>query len=1065
MSMGNRGRLLLLAAVLASGIRGAAAQVSTAQLSGTVHDSGGAVIAKATVTLVDTATNRSYTTSTSDSGFFAETSISPGGYTLTVEANGFSKSVQTGIVLSVGQNATLDVELRVAAAKQDVVVTTEAPPLDTSRTEVSQVISTSQIQSLPISGRLFTDFALLTPGVATGRTSLQSTFTETEVTRISFGGQRDSSNEITIDGADNINTVTGSQRATPSQEAVAEFRVVNSSFGAETGRALGGLVDIVTKSGTNDVHGSVYDYFQNNATNARSILQPAPDAYLLRQNQFGATFGGPIKKNKTFLFSNYEGQRRAESPTYPVTLLSDFALFNAAKAALNIAPENLNILKTGDSDNGFIKVDHEFNQRNRLAVRYNIYDSRSLNVLVGNTLDGGGVAAPSGGHNAFIRDQSLVAVFNSVLNPSLVNTFLGQYARRHYTFPGVTGQPTLDIPNTLQFGHNFGVFDQINESRLEFGDTLAWVKGSHVAKFGVDTNYLNDFVLSPGFTPMRIVLPGVNCLVEFADYVNPAANVQQSAADGPCPVPNSLHGVPIVFWGAPIGTGPLTPGYLPPPINTDWSSAYVPSLQSDFNDPLNHSYFGFFAQDQWHITPTLNLTYGLRYDFETGLSTQINPDYRGFQPRVGLAYSLNKKTTVRAGFGLFDDRYNLTFIFTTRLQRPVVIPNATLPGVQYNSDNLPFSLNQLTPGPPLPNGQTILPADAASTLVRTGQVPPSFLTGPQGTTVPGSADLVDHNSRIPYSEQGNLAIDRELGKGFVLDLAYLFVAGHKLLRPQNLNVCAPGGVSNAATNCPAAGPTPPDWPVGKDTFSGPLYTNAGLLYLTDNTGNTAYNGVTVQIVGDIAPYFRVNANYTFSKTFDNGTFATFVSTPQDQYKRYLERALSNQDVRHRFIGNFTASAPQESIVRNFEFSGIVNLQSGRPFTEFVGFDANGDTNPVTDRVGNARRNTYTGDNLLTADLRLQRTFKVKFGQLALAVDAFNAFNRPNVDEVTSVYGTYNYCGGAIPQHYKDAVSRSIQQGTSGACPAGGPPTPNPLFGTPRTVFNPRQMQFSAKFFF
>ncbi|NYF91553.1 TonB-dependent receptor [Tunturiibacter empetritectus] len=1055
----------LLLAVMAWGTRGAIAQVGTAQLNGTVHDAGGAVIPKATVTLRDVATNRAYTTSTNDSGFYAQTSVSPGSYSLMVEANGFSKSIQNGIVLSVGQIASIDVGLTVAAAKQDVVVTTETLPLDTSRTEVSQVITTSQIQSLPISGRLFTDFALLTPGVATGRSSLQSTFTETEVTRISFGGQRDFSNEITIDGADNINTVTGSQRATPSQEAVAEFRVVNSSFGTETGRALGGLVDIVTKSGTNDLHGSVYDYFQNNATNARSILQPAPEADTLRQNQFGATLGGPIRKDKTFFFSNYEGQRRGESPTYPVTLLNDFALFNAAKSALNIAPETLNVLKTADSDNGFIKVDHELNKSNRLAVRYNIYDSRSLNLLVGDTLDGGGIAAPSGGHNAFIRDQSLVGVFNSVINSALVNTFLGQYARRHYDFPGATGQPTLDIPNTLQFGHNFGVFDQINESRLQFSDTVAWVKGSHVAKFGVDTNYLNDFVLSPGFTPMRIVLPGASCLVEFANYVNPAANLQQNPADGPCPVPNSLHGVPIVFWGAPIGHGPLAPGYLPPPIDTSWASPFVPSLRSDFNDPLNHGYFGFFAQDQWHITPTLNLTYGLRYDFETGLSTQINPDYRGFQPRVGLAYSLNKKTTVRAGFGLFDDRYNLTFIFTTRLQRPVVIPNATLPGVQYNSDTLPFSLNQLTPGPPLPNGQTITPADAAATLVKTGQVPPSFLTGPQGTTVPGSADLVDHNSRIPYSEQANFAIDRELGKGFVLDVAYLFVAGHKLLRPQNLNVCPPGGLSNAATNCPAAGPKPPDWPTGKDTFSGPLYTNAGLLYFTDNTGNTAYNGVTVQIVGNIAPYFRLNANYTFSKTFDNGTFATFVSTPQDQYKRNLERALSNQDVRHRFIGNFTATAPQKKFVRNFDLSGIVNLQSGRPFTEFVGFDANGDTNPVTDRVGDAGRNTYLGDKLITADLRLQRTIKFEFGQLALAVDGFNTFNRANVNEVTSVYGTYNYCGGQIPKQYKDTVSRSIQQGSTVSCPTGGPPTPNPLFGTPRTVFNPRQLQFSAKFVF
>src|SRR5262249_9088799 len=198
---------------------------------------------------------------------------------------------------TVGQTATIDVALKVAAGGEKVVVTTETPPVEPTRTEVSQVIGTSQIQSLPISGRLFTDFALLTPGVATGRTSLQSTFTEFEATRISFGGMRDFSNTITVDGADNTNTATGVQRATPSQEAVSEFRVVNNSFGAEYGRALGGIVNVVTKSGTNEWHGSVYDYLQNDATNARSLLQPSPLANTLRQNQFGGTLGGPIRKD------------------------------------------------------------------------------------------------------------------------------------------------------------------------------------------------------------------------------------------------------------------------------------------------------------------------------------------------------------------------------------------------------------------------------------------------------------------------------------------------------------------------------------------------------------------------------------------------------------------------------------------------------------------------------------------------------------------------------------------------------------------------------------------------
>src|SRR5580658_4617477 len=564
---------------------------SGAQLNGTVRDASGGSVAKATLTLRDVSTNHKYTAVSNDNGFYVIPSLPPGNYELTTEATGFAKSTQTGIVLSVGQVATIDVAVSVAQSAEKIVVTTETPPVEPTRTEISQVIDTRQIQDLPISGRLFTDFALLTPGVATGRTSLQSTITEFEVTRISFGGMRDLSNAVTVDGADTINTATGSQRSTPSQEAVSEFRVVNNSFGAEYGRALGGIVNIVTKSGSNDMHGSVYDYLQNNATDARSLLQPAPEANVLRQNQFGGTLGGPIKKDQTFFFMNYEGERNGESPTYPTTLVgpvslsngtesTELALINQAKEALGLPPENLNILTTKDTDNGLIKIDHQINKNNHLSVRYNIFDGRELNLLVGDTLDGGGIGAPSSGHNAFIRDQDLVGILSSQISPELVNTALVQYARRHYNFPGVTGQPNLDIPNTLLFGHNFGVLDAIYESRVQATDSVAWVKGSHLAKFGVDTNFVNNFVIWPGFTPMRIVLPGINCLVEFANFVNPSADIKENPVDGACPLPPSLNGTPLVMWGAPAGSGPLAQGSLPPRLSTTWASAYAPSVAS-----------------------------------------------------------------------------------------------------------------------------------------------------------------------------------------------------------------------------------------------------------------------------------------------------------------------------------------------------------------------------------------------------------------------------------------------------------------------------------------------------
>src|SRR5215510_10390338 len=328
------------------------ATVSFAQLNGTVLDEGGRTIAKASITLRDVGTNQTYTAMSNETGYYVVPTLPPGRYELTVVYAGFGKFVQTGITLSVGQTATVNVTLKVAAKGEIITVSTEVPPVETTRTEISQVIDTKQIDSLPVSGRLFTDFALLTPGVASGRTSLGTTFTEFEITQISFGGMRSFSNEVTVDGADFINSNTGVQRATPPQESVAEFRVVNNSFGSEYGRALGGIVNVVTKSGTNDLHGSIYDYLQNDAVDSRSLLQPKPQSKTLRQNQFGGTLGGPIRRDQTFIFLNYEGQRRAEAPVLPPNLINNVAAMNRAKQYLGIAPENLSSLKIKNNDYG-----------------------------------------------------------------------------------------------------------------------------------------------------------------------------------------------------------------------------------------------------------------------------------------------------------------------------------------------------------------------------------------------------------------------------------------------------------------------------------------------------------------------------------------------------------------------------------------------------------------------------------------------------------------------------------------------------------------------------------------
>ncbi len=1065
----------------------AQAVIAVAQLNGTVRDTSGSVVANASVSLRSLDTNRTYMSTSDASGYYIVPNLPPGPYELNVTYTGFEPYVQSSIQLRVGQTATFDVTLAVQGRREVVDVSAQTPAIEPTRTEISNVIETKQIDSLPISGRLFTDFALLTPGVTSGRTSVGSTITEFEVTRVSFAGMRDLSNQVTVDGADNINTVTGSQRATPAQEAVQEFRVVNNSFGAEYGRALGGIVNIVTKSGTNNLHGSVYDYFQNNALNARSLLQPEPQPNVLRQNQFGFTLGGPIQKDKTFLFMNYEGQRRGESPTYPTLLLNNIALINASKAALGITPENLAVLKTKDNDYGIIRVDHQLRAQHQLSLRYNIEDGRDLNQLVGATLDGGGIGGPSSGHNVFVRDQSLAGTVTSQIGSNLVNTALGQYARRHYTFPGVTGEPNLDIPNELLFGHNFGVLDKIWETRIQGSDSMSWIRGRHFVRFGADVNHVRNFVLWPGFTPIRIILPGINCLVDFANFVSPSAKIPSNFAAGPCPMalpPNSApglppfpavpgpnpadiaNGVPIAFQSAPLGpTVNFSPGVVERLSTNGWPQAYLPEQEKNFSVSLNHGYYGFFVQDQWKLTPKLTLNYGLRYDFESGLSDQMDVSHKGVQPRVGLAYSPDRKTVIRAGFGIFNDRYALSFLFITYPQRPAILQNADLPPNRRGAESAVYELNQY-PFIPVPGGGPT-PAQIAATFFRTGEVISHSVLGTAAAPTSVGYSYTDRHSPIPYSEQASLEINREIGRGFTVGAGYLFVTAHHLLRSTLGNLCPVEGISSGPYPCAPAGPPPPGYPAGKNYYSGVPRYPAGLICCNDLTGNSVYHGGTLQLNKTASKYLNLNASYTLSHTLDDGTFATFISVPEDVFRRGRERATSNQDAHHRFVTNFSLAGPSNTFLRNFVLSNIVILQSPRPFTLFVGFDANNDLIPAADRVGNLSRNTYKGDSFQSWDIRLSRTINLQREgkRLELAVDAFNLLNRANVDEVVGVYGTYNLCGGQQPREYKDAASRAIQSGQVGSCPAAGPPVPNPLFGTPRTMFNPRQLQLSMKLLF
>ena len=439
----------------------------------------------------------------------------------------------------------------------------------------------------------------------------------------------------------------------------------------------------------------------------------------------------------------------------------------------------------------------------------------------------------------------------------------------------------------------------------------------------------------------------------------------------------------------------------------------------------------------------------MRWDFETGLGKHIDSYYGAIQPRVGLAYSPDHKTVIRAGSGLFFDRNNMTFFFVPGNQKTVPeylqgFPQETsggptgftLPMVREGAEDGGWQVN-LVAGPPAPAcGQKHCIDRRVPALLRQRRCDPAAGKFACGV---GAGGMDRHDSKLPYAVQASFEIDREIGKGLTVSASYLYVGSHRLVRGNDLNMPCPVGMSKPNNPSWAQGwlnpdgtksacEGTPDLLYGKPHFLSYIgqseIPEAGLLDYNDGSVEASYHGMTLQLNERFGKRFSLNANYAFSKTMDNGNFTTFINLPQNTFDRDSEKALSNQDVRHRFIANFSATTPETGhlLLRNWMLSSIISIQSGRPFTLYVGFDANGDNNPTTDRVGLAGRNTYVGDANKSWDLRFSRSIQAtERVRLDLIFDAFNLLNRPNVDEVSTVYAAPVFVG-PIPEHYKDGVT-------------------------------------------
>ena len=1008
-------------------------QTITASLQGRVADNTGAVVAKASVTATNTETGLSRSTTTDVSGEYNIASLPVGNYKVEVKAGTFQPQTRT-LPLTIGESATVDFSLVPGQVEQRLTVTTEAPLIEPTRTSTDTVIEQNQIRNLPVNGRQFIDFALLAPGVIIGDTTSGSTDVIIEpVTKLSFAGQNIHYNFIAIDGADNISTASGVQKTTPSTDAVREFRVVNNTYSVEAGRAVGGIVNIITKSGTNDLHGSLYEFLRNDALDARSELA-APGLNKLRQNQFGFTLGGPITKNRTFYFGNYEGQRRSENPFYNSIILANLTQINTFKTNFGLPTETLNVNRKSDYDNFLLKLDHSFTERQYMFLRYFFNDGRLTNVSPLND----GFDLPSGFKDNNLRDQSIVGSLSSTLSARLVNELRFQYGHRTFDFPTVTTQPHLEVLNTFTAGVNRGNPDFYQESRTEIVDNVTLQHGKHTLGFGGDFSHVNTRESFPLFYPFEA---DFGCL--FATQ---------------CPF--SLQaGAPQVLFFERF----KAPTFTEPTFNTSvfQGQRISSAVRNQAEGEIPHNYGGLYIQHTWQITNNFNLNHGLRYQFETFPDNVLNGPKGEFDPRAGFAYHFGGKYNVvlRGGAGIFHGIIPMPLL---ACQAPSCGgTTGAFPG--RPNENALNATTRLFAFASAPNITSIALADMLA-----GTYPDAAPLGfcPGGTVAGcgffGDAVIVrfDKDHKAPYGIQTSLGLELQPTRDSALDISFLRTRGVHLGSFFNVNQPDPsaqvtvhtsGGQSGSKNTYFAA----PGIPGSRSAAPG-FPTLYAVYFEAASKWNSSWNGLLVNFNKRMSHHFSTGVSYTWSKGIDDGPNPSFVLIPQDSKNFRAERALSSDSVGQRFVLNTTIAGPtnRNAFINNFQLSTIVTLESPNFFTKFAGFDANGDIFGNNDRVGIEPRNTFKGDTYQSVDMRISRTFKAteRLNVEAMA-EAFNLLNTVNVRFFNTVYGAADFCNFNATAQGCSPTQKFLEG------------SPNANYGTPRAVYNPRQIQFAVRLSF
>jgi hypothetical protein len=593
--------LLICAAV-------AAAQASRvgATFEGTVSDTSGAVIPNSKVTLQNPFTNQSRTVTTNEQGFFRAEQLAVGTYEVRVEQTGFAPYRQAGVGASLGQTVHLDIVLAPASASEQVTVTAQPSSLDPSQSSVVSSVDQERIEELPVRSRNYLDFVLLAPGVSSSSiTSGASGSTPLTGSGFTFGGLRSRSNNLSVDGLDNNDEYTGSSRTELSAEIVQEFQVVNNGLSAESGGASGGSINVITRSGTNIVHGDAFLFAQDAALNARDPFETESGKPSFRRFRTGFALGGPIIKDKTFYYAALEQEhnRGQIGSDIDPSVASTINAFLATGAFPGLATRQITTLfsPTARAETEAAgKLDHELTKNTALMLRYTFTNNKEA----GDAFNTNGLADASARGSSFTSDNALSVSLSAVLGSEAVSDLRFQAATRHAVLrTNEPFGPEIEIAGLVTFGRPYAGNSERRENHYQAGYTYSRTRGKHLWKAGGSVNRVRLRADVPGG------FDGVYLFGSVGDFLAGNADQFRQAFGNP---------------------------------NVDFPVTSV----------------GGFVQDHWSLARQLTVDLGVRYDFER-LPAAFNQDTNNVSPRIGLAWSPSPRWVFRAGYGVFFDRYVL----------------------------------------------------------------------------------------------------------------------------------------------------------------------------------------------------------------------------------------------------------------------------------------------------------------------------------------------------------------------------------------------------------------------